>query len=523
MWGITFGLPFVYHYDEHYYINTALNLGAGVFYNPPYHPTGYSNLLFPGYAAYYLAGRVTGWFTTPQSFEMAYRRDPTVWYMMGRLTTVASGVATVLALYVLGKTIGRTKTGLVAAGFLAVSFLHVRDSHYAVPAVTLSFFVVLAVSLAAAGLHRGSRRMIYLAGLAGGLAIAVKWTSFPVAVPVWWASACIESQGRKGLLGKLVNRTVVLTLLCLAVGFAAASPQVLINPAPYLGLGQQLYQESEAGDPAELSSVVLDRLMFYGAMLFHTVGPVWLVLGVAGALWVAIRGTKGARGMNVLLLSFPGVYLALIGSMGYYWLRYLVPLVPFIAWFAAEAVVAVWRARSRIKPGWALAALVIVAAVVPPLSQSARHGWLLSREDTRTEARRWIEANIPEDSKIAIDWPVHGPSLASPEWGGSYFGKTYDVRYIQGLSWNSLTEYKESGYDYLVASSYIYRWYEDGVPPERSAFYASLDDECTLVQEFRSYRGDIAPPYVLDQIYGPVLGLWRRVRPGPTLKIYRIQ
>jgi hypothetical protein len=46
VWGIGFGLPYLYHLDEHYYINTALKLGSGVVNNPPYAPTGFSNVLF---------------------------------------------------------------------------------------------------------------------------------------------------------------------------------------------------------------------------------------------------------------------------------------------------------------------------------------------------------------------------------------------------------------------------------------------------------------------------------------------
>ena len=60
VWGIGFGLPYIYHYDEQFYIHTSLNLGAGVLNNPPYTPTGLPNALFPGYASYYAIGKVLG-------------------------------------------------------------------------------------------------------------------------------------------------------------------------------------------------------------------------------------------------------------------------------------------------------------------------------------------------------------------------------------------------------------------------------------------------------------------------------
>ena len=51
LWGIAFGLPHLYHYDEHFYVNTALKLGTGVFHTPPYAATGFSNLLFAEFGA----------------------------------------------------------------------------------------------------------------------------------------------------------------------------------------------------------------------------------------------------------------------------------------------------------------------------------------------------------------------------------------------------------------------------------------------------------------------------------------
>ena len=84
--------------------------------------------------------------------------------------------------------------------------------------------------------------------------------------------------------------------------------------------------------------------------------------------------------------------------------------------------------------------------------------------------------------------------------------------------------YREQGFDYLIASSFIYRipLVDRERDAERQAFYASLDQELELVQEFRPYQGDTEPPFIFDEIYGPAVSLWQRERPGPTIKIYRI-
>jgi len=529
IWGIGFGLPFVYHYDEHFYINTALSLGAGVLNNPPYTPTGLPNILFGEYASYYVMGKALGHFASPQEFEAAYRSDPTVFYLMGRLTSAILGVATALALYLLAKTAANPTTGLMAAGLLAVSFLHVRDSRYSVPDIAMPFFAVLAVGLAAVGVRQAKRRYTYLAGIAGGLAVAMKWTGLPIAVAVWWASVCVGNQAQNRTIGKLLNRTVAFTALLFAFGFALGSPQILISPAPYLNEALGQYGAGQAGGFEIWQVDTLPGWLFYGKTLSYGVGVVLLALAIAGGLCRLILVVKMGDKMSILLLSFPLTYYLLMGSTRHYFARYALTLVPFVALFAAEAITttAAWVGARRTRLMWGLAALLTVGAIAQPLAQSVRHDLLLTRQDTRTLAKQWIEATIPEGTKIAVDWPVHGPPLSTPERPVPYSNKVYDVATGRGtgLSDHPVAWYREQGYDYLIASSFIYNIplvYEDR-DAERRAFYTSLDQELELVQEFRPYEGDAEPPFIFDEIYGPAIGLWQRERPGPVIRIFRVR
>src|SRR5512135_1886759 len=81
IWGIGFGLPYPYHADEPTYVSAALNLGAGIIGRQP-NPTGFSNILFGEYGAYYLIGRLAGLFSSTAAFEQAYRADPSVFLLL---------------------------------------------------------------------------------------------------------------------------------------------------------------------------------------------------------------------------------------------------------------------------------------------------------------------------------------------------------------------------------------------------------------------------------------------------------
>lgn len=529
LWGIRFGLPYIYHFDEHFYVATALKLGVGAIHNTPYAPTGFSNILFGEYAAYFITGKALGLFVSAQAFEAAYRTDPTIFYLLGRVATAVSGAATILILYSLGKITSNWKTGLIAAAFLAVSFLHVRDSHYAVPDVTMTFFVTLAVCLAAYSLQKNKRRYLYLAGLAGGLAIAAKWTALPILLMIWWAAASIQDSARTNRPARFLSQTVILAGFFSLLGFAIGSPQILVNPLLYFQEAEGQYGSGSTGGFGFWQVDTLPGWLFYLKTLLYGVGVILLALGIAGAVRRAILSVKQKDRFSILLLIFPVTYYLLMGSTRHYFARYTLPLIPFLALFAAEIVLA-WRRwlQSRWpQRNWSGAAIgLLVAALIQPTAYSIRHDVLLLRQDTRTAAKTWIEANLPEGTKIAVDWETYGPPLSTPAAPLPDSTKVYDVVPIggTGLAAHSLTWYEESNFDYLIATSFIYNipLVNEQQNMARQAFYATLDREVELVHEFHPANDGHEPPFVFAEIYGPAVSLWARDVPGPTIKIYRL-
>ena len=59
-WGLSAGLPYIYHTDEWFEVNRALKLGAGVFDFERVGKGGYYYLLFVLFSAYYALQRVLG-------------------------------------------------------------------------------------------------------------------------------------------------------------------------------------------------------------------------------------------------------------------------------------------------------------------------------------------------------------------------------------------------------------------------------------------------------------------------------
>jgi hypothetical protein len=169
------------------------------------------------------------------------------------------------------------------------------------------------------------------------------------------------------------------------------------------------------------------------------------------------------------------------------------------------------------QPAVGLAVVALVA--VPTLADSARFDVLLTHADTRTLARDWVDATLPDTASIAVDSAPLGPTLSSQ--------RGHQVLVANDWSLFDLTpgEYRERGVEYVVVSSFTSeaRAIDSDREARRQAFNLSVENEATVVAQFRPYLGDGKPPFAYDQIYGPFNGLDQLERPGPTITVYHLR
>jgi hypothetical protein len=246
---------------------------------------------------------------------------------------------------------------------------------------------------------------------------------------------------------------------------------------------------------------------FYARTL--AIGLGWPVLVAAAmGLLLALR----ARDARVLIVaSLPIALVGVLGSQRLYFARFALPALPAMVVLAALAIDALLRRN-------ALAGIVaLVLALAPSTLDDARSDQLLTRRDTRTLAREWMEANLPTGATLAADAPPLGPAvppalrLDLPQAeGGALFDLAPD-------------EYRARGIQYLVTSSFTLeaRAIDPSREARRESFVPELNRVATLVAEFRPYVGDVEPPFAYDDIYAPYHHLGQLQRPGPLVRIYR--
>ena len=212
--------------------------------------------------------------------------------LLARGVVAVTGVATIAALAWLGRLIADEATGLVAALFLAVAVLHVRDSHFATTDVPTAFLATLALALVTRAAATKLTRDFGAAGVVSGLAVASKYTAATL-IATAVAAPSLAAAG------------VFAAAMC--VGFAAGAPFALLDPRAFLADFAFERSHLSAGQAVDLGRGWVYHLT---TSLPYGLGVPIFAAAAAGfvvVLWVCGRRAAGP-------VAFALVYYAAIGS-----------------------------------------------------------------------------------------------------------------------------------------------------------------------------------------------------------------
>ena len=520
LWGTGFGLPYEYHIDENQYVRQAATMGTrglnpADWFNPPF----FKYILLSEYGALYGVGRLLGWFASTSDFGAKLTVDPTWLYLLGRWTSALMGSITVIIIYWTGKKAYNRMTGILGALLTAIAFLPVRESHFAVNDAAATLWISLAILSSIGILKNGTWRWYILGGISLGLGFATKYHALAGIIPLVIAHFLTHfDSNRKSPIIKLIGSFAIMILTAVIVSpyFILAAGKVWRNASSLFSAGQVGFEGWQI-DPA-------GGFIFYIKTLLWGLGWALTLVSIISTIIILFRH----RLIDLVLISFPLVFYIYMGFQKMFFGRFILPAIPPLILVTSALIIQTLSRFSQTnfirKYGLVCIALVLGAQ---PLINSIRFDFLLSQTDTRTIAKSWIEQNIPDGSKIAMDFAYLCPSLSTKEKPVALSKNTYQVWYPdftmgKGLPDHALGWYQNQGYRYLVACSFIYDLsVEDNQQEqERQAFYATLSSNLTPIKEFSPNNQGAEPPFIFDEIYGPAISLWERDRPGPTIKIY---
>ncbi len=430
--GLSWGLPQIY--EEATPLKKAWQLwGWGPVdsfdLNPHFfrYPSLVIYLNFLGQGLLFLLLSLTGSIGGTMDYRALYVADPTVFVLTGRWIALVFGVGTVSITFALGKRIGGVGVAVIAAFILAVNTFHISRSQMIEVDIPLTFFVVLVLWRALGFMDNPGRKQAVLLGVALGLATSAKYTgaflTLPAVLVVLMASQAEVTIPRgKHPRGKHKKEKKKPALLhfrwrelawiggAALVVFSLTSPFVFLDFRAFL---DHLSSEKQHMEMGHFGITGDSTFTFYLLALCQRIlGWPLAICGFAGmvvfTIWVRARWAY-------VLAAFMIPYLLVVSNWAMKADRYLLFTIPIFTLFASALVVRLLRSTwvqtlpRAIRPALGgLAALVLSTA-----SLLAYPGHLADRQsDPRTEARLWVESQVPTGVFITTEWL--GPEFLTP-------------------------------------------------------------------------------------------------------------
>jgi 4-amino-4-deoxy-L-arabinose transferase-like glycosyltransferase len=403
LYGITFGLPHLYYWDEPTVVRRAIRFGSGDL-NPHffYYPALYMYVTAAVSGMVFVVGVLIGQFSGVQDFGSQFFVDPTAIYLAARAVTALIGTACVFLTYRVGVRYFSRPAGLLGALFLAVSVVHATHAHIAITDIPQSFFIIAAYLPFYWIVQRGRWRDYMLCGLFIGLGMATKYLAVFLVPSVLLAHffSPTTSPGAvrhwPRLIGVWFSPKLLAVAIALIGGFFVGSPYNLLRFNEFVSDYQrQSILSAGAGAGTSYGYFLTDVLP--GAFGW----PLYLV-SVAGLVALAWQ----RRPVYWVFGLFPLVYIGFIGRYPLGYARYMIPVEPVLALTAGFALALAFRQiRWKVARQKATAGLVMVTLMLITLPAYTTMRWnvLMAHEaDSRTVALQWAEANLPAGTQVAV-------------------------------------------------------------------------------------------------------------------------
>ncbi len=495
IWGINFGLPYLYHPDEPWTVNIAQNMFKTGDTNPHFFqwPSLLMYLNALAYLPYYLVGRLAGVFGNPAdvpgpiTIVMGVGRAPMpTTFLLGRILSVIFGSAAVALIFLVGWQLTKsTIVGLMAALMMAISPVNVTLSRYITPDMILTFFVLLSFWGSVRVVQHGKTVDYIVAGVAAGLAASTKYNGAVILVSL--LTAHFLRCGLRGFREPIFYIAVALS----GVTFLLINPFVILD-----------YPEFIAGLLHDVRHYSTGHLGMEGNALGYYLNYLWQDQGLVAFLAALeiFRGLYKRSKQTLVIASFPLIYLLFVSGFQVRNTRTLLPLIPFLFLLASSLLVSLLE-QTRIRQ---LTGKLLVFVVVTVLSISLAFGFVntvkdtirLTTVDSRETARAWIDHNLPSGSRIAIE--AYAPYV-DPQ---RFFVQGIEKMIDQTPNW-----YTDNGFQYLVFGQWMF-----------GRFYAQPDRYSSQVSQYEEL---FAAFYLVKRFTdgGYEVRVYSTAPPGPSHEV----
>ncbi len=341
---------------------------------------------------------------------------------------------------------------LLAAALVACTPFQLQLSHFYTVDTILLFFVILTIYACVCLIDTEHPiRWSLLVGLGYGLALATKSSAAPLAVPLLVA---VLLRWRKQDFFTSLTSLLIATFFTVIV-FLIAEPYALLDMSNFI---------QQVADQGSLARGTLDLpyvRQFAGTTpyVYEAKNMLWwgmgLLLGLAagaGIVWACVqmwRRKASEFAGWLVVLSWLLVYGAITGSFFVKFMRYMLPMYPFLTLLAAAVLVSftrfTWKQVSEVAENGTVrkprtrervVRIASISAIVLVLGGTLFQGLALlnvySQPNTRVQASTWIYSHIPPHSVLTYEqWDDALPIAIGQNDPSEYTQLTYTNLYGQ--------------------------------------------------------------------------------------------
>lgn len=382
--------------------------------------------------------------------------------IIGRLLSATCGTLTVFYTYLIGKKLYNEKVALLASLLLALSVLHIQNSHFFTVDIWLTLFVTGTLYyLINIFRGTGTTKDYILTSIFIGCALAVKVSAGPLVI-IFLICHLINSYKQKQLF-KLHPH-----LLFFAYGVIALAVNFIAQPIAYLKIGAYLDVVFDQIRVIKQAAVCYTQqyegslyvIYYVQELVYHAMGPPLAILCLTSFVCtIIITMLHPIKSKHTLLLLWAVPYFLTINGFTAKFLRYLLPLFPLFCLFGSYFFLKLTVYLQTTKTKKAFAGILWVILIGYTSFYSLAFFSIYMKPHTFVEGSKWFHLNVPENSIVLSQhwdegFPLHTQTSNL---------RKYDIRRLELYNrFRSKTEDSEKSHylaqnlekgDYIVAQT----------------------------------------------------------------------
>jgi len=366
---------------------------------------------------------------------------------------------------------------------------------------------------------KSRRSLVFLAATFAGVAVAMKYNAAPSVLAVWgfyFLFMCKDSNSFP--IGRFVLECLLMLLLSVVV-FLLICPFPIIDPSTFWVEIGDLVQKSGQTWPGQ--EPVWSGFLLVEA-LYTSEGYLGLLFALLGIGMLIQRKQFG-------VIIFPLLYTLLVITQSLFFMRFAMPLLPWMAVFAAVGIDGVVERYCKNQLQFIFGiVLLAVLTLVQPLAMVMQSNWLFHQPNTRVLFLKWLATErIPEDQnyRIAVDQfslpIVYRGGIATP--GIEMYEKNIvPIDQLAAADFQLIARIESPPIEDIALSTFAtFPAKNPDTYPERRQAIATFTGKARPEKVFQPFIEGWHPQAAdVEDTYHPVNQLWNRRYPGPVIEVF---